>query len=88
MSIRKHLVISTFFQDGTRPVRKTYGAARGQALHRCGILELLRARMAETESFFPGRHFLVVRLRDGNFNLCGTDGGGLRMEDDSGAGRP
>ena len=63
------MVISTFFEDGTRPVRQTYAPPAGKHFTDCGILELLRARMAETESFFPGRRFLVVRLRDGNFNL-------------------
>ena len=67
---RKRLVISTFLEDGTPPVRKIYGAPAGKRLTECGMLELLRARMAETESFFPGRRFLVVRLHDGNFNLC------------------
>lgn len=66
--MQKHLTITTVFRDGKRvPWHRRANA--GKLLTKAGIDELVRARVAETASFFPHCHFDVVPLRDGNFNL-------------------
>ena len=69
MTNRKRILFSTFFLDGAPPVRQGYRAPHGQVLTEYAVKALLRARLAEAESFFPGRRFVPVRLRDGNFSL-------------------
>lgn len=65
---RKNLTLTTIFLDGTR-VSQRHRCMPGQWYTEVGIAVLLRTRLAETEFFFPGRRFIAVRLRDGNFNL-------------------
>lgn len=66
--MKKNLTITTVFQDGKR-VSCHRRAGPGKLLTPAGIDELVRARVAETASFFPRCQFAIVPLRDGNFNL-------------------
>lgn len=65
MSRRKSVIITTIFRDQTPRVREVCSVPAGNF----DLDQLLRARLAECESFFPGRRFLPVHLKNGNVNL-------------------